>query len=127
MAAENDPFAHLHDEAYAARYGRGFATADTLVTTAGRPALSLDGDWHMTLDLFDEGLRQRWYALDETPPSQWSTPRDYEIEGGDVVPVPSCWNLLKPEWLHFEGSAWYAREVDWQYMEKMRSPCSDSS
>jgi beta-glucuronidase len=62
--------------------------------------------------LFDEGLRQRWYALDETPPSQWSTPRDYEVDGGDLVPVPSCWNLLKPEWFYFEGSAWYTRDFD---------------
>ncbi len=34
---------------------------------------SLDGEWLMSLDLFDEGLRQRWFALDETPPSQWAT------------------------------------------------------
>lgn len=113
MSADKDPFHHLHDEAYASRYVDGYATADTLVTLAGRETISLDGAWHMTLDLFDEGLRQRWYALDDTPPSQWQTPRDYEREGGDVVPVPSCWNLLKPEWLYFEGSAWYARDFDW--------------
>ena len=27
--------------------------------------------------------------------------------------MPSCWNLLKPEWTHFEGAAWYTRDVDW--------------
>ncbi len=109
-----DPFHHLHDEDYARPYAARTATAHTLVTLAGRTVESLDGEWLMTLDLFDEGLRQRWFALDETPPSQWATPRDYEIEAGEPVPVPSCWNVLKPEWTYFEGGAWYTRWIDWQ-------------
>jgi len=113
MTAEKDPFHHLHDEGYARAYAGQHATAETMVTLAGRQTESLDGEWRMTLDLFDEGLRQKWYALDETPPSQWATPRDYEIEAGDLVPVPSCWNVLKPEWTHFEGGAWYTRWFDW--------------
>lgn len=110
----DDPFAHLHDEAYARAFDTRTATADTLVTLAGRRTVSLDGPWHLTLDLFDEGLRQRWFALDDMPASQWATPRDYEIEAGDLVPVPSCWNVLKPEWTYFEGAAWYTRTFDWQ-------------
>ncbi len=108
----DDPFAHLHDEDYAHPFSERMATAETLVTLAGRSVLSLDGAWRMTLDLFDEGLRQRWFALDETPPSQWAVPRDYEIEAGEAVPVPSCWNVLKPEWTYFEGGAWYTRWFD---------------
>ncbi|MCA3604943.1 MAG: glycoside hydrolase family 2 [Methylobacterium sp.] len=110
----DDPFHHLHDEDYARPFSRGLASAETLVTLAGRETLALDGEWRLTLDLFDEGLRQRWFELDETPPSQWATPRDYEIEAGELVPIPSCWNVLKPEWTHFEGGAWYTRWFDWQ-------------
>ena len=112
MAAD-DPFHHLHDEDYARPYLSGLVGAETYVPVNGRPVLSLAGDWRLTLDLFDEGLRQRWFALDETPPSQWPQPRDYEIEAGELVPVPSCWNLLKPEWTSFEGAAWYTRHLDW--------------
>lgn len=112
MAAD-DPFHHLHDEDYARPYLSGLVGAETYVPVNGRPVLSLAGDWRLTLDLFDEGLRQRWFALDETPPSQWPQPRDYEIEAGELVPVPSCWNLLKPEWTYFEGAAWYTRNLDW--------------
>jgi beta-glucuronidase len=110
----DDPFAHLHDEDYARPFARALAHCGTLVTLAGRQTVSLDGEWLMTLDLFDEGLRQRWFELDETPPSQWAVPRDYEIEAGEPVPVPSCWNVLKPEWTYFEGGAWYTRWFDWQ-------------
>ena len=42
-----------------------------------------------------------------------SIPRDYEVEAGDLVPVPSCWTTLRPEWRHFEGAAWYTRDIDW--------------
>lgn len=110
----DDPFAHLHDEDYAEGYDALRVGADTLVNLGDRPAIDLGGPWRMTLDLFDEGLRQRWYALDDTPPSGWAVPRDYEIEAGELVPVPSCWNVLKPEWLHFEGAAWYTRHFDWR-------------
>ncbi|TCR69617.1 glycoside hydrolase family 2 TIM barrel-domain containing protein [Bosea sp. BK604] len=109
-----DPFAHLHDEGYADGFAAGYVTAATLVQGGGRPVESLAGPWRMTLDLFDEGLRQKWYAEDDTPPSQWPTPRDYEIEAGELVQVPSCWNLLKPEWTYFEGAAWYTRDLDWR-------------
>ena len=102
-----DPFAHLHDEDYAAAFSRDWAGAGSLVDPGGRAVQSLDGDWEMTLDPFDEGLRQRWYALDDAPPERWKVPRDYDPGGADMVPVPSCWNLLRPELKHYEGAVWY--------------------
>jgi beta-glucuronidase len=110
----DDPFHHLHDEGYAGAYLGHLVHAGHLRPAGGRAVVSLNGDWRLTLDLFDEGLRQKWFALDETPSSQWSQPRDYEIEAGEIVPVPSCWNVLKPEWTYFEGAGWYTRFFDWQ-------------
>lgn len=109
-----DPFAHLHDEAYAASFDPLRRGHRDLISVAGRDGESLCGEWLMTLDLFDEGLRQKWYALDDTPSSQWAVPRDYEAEAGARVAVPSCWNLLRAEWRYFEGAAWYARDVDFR-------------
>lgn len=74
---------------------------------------SLDGPLRLTLDLFDEGLRQKWYGEDDLPPSQWPTPRDYEIKAGEIGSVPSFWKVLKPKWTHFEGAAWCTRERYW--------------
>jgi beta-glucuronidase len=109
-----DPFAHLHIEDYADAYRAGLCTHRELVLTLGRGTESLDGDWRLTLDLFDEGLRQKWFADDDMPPSQWAMPRDFEIEAGELVQVPSCWNLLKPEWRYFEGATWYTRWFEFQ-------------
>ncbi|MFN7192171.1 MAG: sugar-binding domain-containing protein [Rhodospirillales bacterium] len=107
-----DPFAHVHDEDYAAAFSRDWVGASSFVDPGGRAVQSLDGDWEMTLDPFDEGLRQRWYALDDAPPESWRVPRDYDPGGADIVPVPSCWNLLRPELKYYEGAVWYVRSFD---------------
>lgn len=112
MTDAEDPFAHLHDERYDAPLAARRATAATLVNAHGRAVIPLDGTWRFTLDPFEEGLRQRWYAADDTPPEAWDTPRDWEWTAGEPAPVPGCWNLLRPELLHYEGAAWYVREIE---------------
>ena len=107
-----DPFEHLHDEGYAAPFERTLVGHDSLVTTAGRDTESLNGPWRFTLDLYDEGLRQKWYADTPAPPRQWTVPRDYDAGAGETIDVPSCWTMRKPEWRHFEGGAWYTRTID---------------
>ena len=114
MTDTDDPFAHLHDEAYDAPFAAHRAGAATLVNPHGRPAIALDGTWRLTLDPFEEGLRQRWFAYDDAPPDRWETPRDWQWDAGEPAPVPGCWNLLRPELLHYEGAAWYVRDVDAQ-------------
>ena len=111
MTAE-DPFAHLHDEDYAAWLAARRATAATLVNPHGRQARSLDGIWRLTLDPFEEGLRQRWHAYDDAPARDWTLPRDWEWQAGEPAPVPGCWTMLRPELTHYEGAAWYARDFD---------------
>lgn len=112
MTKAEDPFAHLHDEAYDAPLALRRAGASGLVLAQGRPETSLDGIWRLTLDPFEEGLRQRWYADDDAPPAAWDTPRDWQWDGGESAPVPGCWNLLRAELLHYEGAAWYVRDIE---------------
>jgi beta-glucuronidase len=112
MTEAEDPFAHLHDEAYDAPLTLRRAGASGLVLAQGRPETPLDGTWRLTLDPFEEGLRQRWYANDDAPPTAWDTPRDWQWDGGEPAPVPGCWNLLRPELLHYEGAAWYVRDLE---------------
>lgn len=88
--------------------------AGTLLTMGGRSVESLDGDWHLSLDLFGEGLEQNWPILDESPPDSWYLPRDYEARAGTLISVPSCWNMNLPEWRYFEGTGWYTKHFDWE-------------
>jgi beta-glucuronidase len=114
MTEPHDPFAHLHDEAYADPYQARRVGHEQLVIVAGRPRISLDGDWRFTPDLFDEGLRQRWFADDPTPPPEWPAPRDHDPDGAGLMTVPSCWTMVRPEWRFFEGAAWYERSFAWE-------------
>jgi beta-glucuronidase len=107
--APHDPFAHLHDEGYAAPYSRLRANADTLVAMGGRARMSLNGDWRFALDLYDEGLRQTWFADTPMPIEAWTVPRDYDLDPDTTITVPSSWTCVWPEWRYFEGGAWYTR------------------
>ncbi|CCD02511.1 protein of unknown function (plasmid) [Azospirillum baldaniorum] len=109
-----DPYDHLHDESYADAFARGRVGAATLVTVAGRAVETLDGDWRFAIDPHDEGLRQAWYADEPVPASDWTVPRDYDDGAWQTAPVPACWNMLRPEWRHYEGGAWYTRTLDHQ-------------
>lgn len=107
-----DPFHHLHNEGYLAAYNAPRFEANTLVVMGDRPSTSLAGDWRFTLDLFDEGLRQKWFTLEQAPPGEWTHPRDYDPYAGPTLRVPSNWSMQKPEWLHFEGGGWYTRIIE---------------
>lgn len=114
-----DPYHHLHDEAYAEAYAQLRVGADDLITIAGRKLESLDGDWDFVLDLYDEGLRQKWFEEDEAAIETWVKPRDYDGGAWQQVATPSCWNVVKPEWFYFEGAAWYGRTL------KIAPPAAD--
>jgi beta-glucuronidase len=109
-----DPFHHLHDEDYLDGYDTPRIGADSLITLADRPRTSLCGPWHFTRDLFDEGLRQKWYQLEAVPATDWTHPRDYDPYSGETLDVPASWSTQTPEWRHFEGGGWYTRMLEHQ-------------
>ncbi|WP_333834606.1 glycoside hydrolase family 2 protein [Rubrimonas sp.] len=106
-----DPFAHLHEEGYASAYDRPLIGADSLVDPGGRPMDALT-DWGLTLDPFEEGLRQRWFALDDRPMAEWTTPRDFDDAGATPARAPCCWTMLDPEWRRHEGAVWHVTHFD---------------
>ena len=109
--APHDPFAHLHDEDYDAVYAQRRLGPDDIVAMGGRVVEDLSGPWIFTTDLFDEGLRQRWFAEEPGDPLGWTHPRDYDGDPGRTIPVPASWTCVNPEWRHFEGGAWYTRSI----------------
>ncbi len=102
----------LHDEGYMAAFEAPAFTDESMVIIGGRPVVDLSGDWRFAIDPFDTGFRQRLFAMPELAPEDRTAPYDWDPFDGDTVPVPSCWNLMRPEWFLYEGGAWYARHVD---------------
>ena len=99
----------LHNEDYGAAFDpRNFGHAG-MVFMGGRARQSLNGRWTFTLDRFDTGLRQHWYRDCHLPIEGRHVPWDYDVHNGETIDVPSCWNLARPDYWHYEGSAWYGR------------------
>ena len=69
-----DPFHHLHDENYADVFDKGRVGHAGMVFMGGRETIGLGGEWRFVLDLFDEGLRQKWYEHPPSDPTSWETP-----------------------------------------------------
>ncbi len=111
-AKPDDMPALLHDE----DYELGFATprlgADNWLLSRGRHIISLAGPWAFCLDLHDEGLRQKWYAMRPSAPEQRALPYDWDPYAAEEITVPSCWQMVEAKWFYYEGSAWYAKSID---------------
>jgi beta-glucuronidase len=105
--------AHLHDAAYGRAYEHPTLDHRGLIHVRGRPRTSLAGSWQFTIDPFEEGLRQRWHADCFRPLEGRTAPFDYALDPADPgMPVPACFNLVRPELFHYEGMAWYGRWLE---------------
>lgn len=85
------------------------AGATSLIDPTRRVVESLDGPWHFAIDPYDTCLRARWYQEEYTDADGRRLPIDFSFDDWETVPVPSCWNTLRGEWLWYEGSAVYLR------------------
>jgi beta-glucuronidase len=92
------------------------STAPTLIgALPNRSRLSLDGQWKLILDPFDvsgrkPGVRRNFW---EDRPSTDDGPLvEYEWETSDEITVPGDWNTQTPELFHYEGPAYYRRDIE---------------
>jgi len=97
----------LHDEDYDVPFNLQNLDHTGMVFSRSRERTSLNGAWTFTIDRFDTGLRQHWYRDCHLPIEGRVLPWDYDVQNGETIQVPSCWNFLKPEYFHYEGSAWF--------------------
>jgi beta-glucuronidase len=86
-----------------------------LVNIDHRPATSLNGDWHTTVDPYSTGLytfhqelRPDGFFMNK-PFDPYGTPQDYDFATAPLLRVPGDWNTQRPELLLYEGVIWYQR------------------
>ncbi len=103
----------LHNEAYDRPFNPQNLDHRRMIFTANRQHRSLNGTWTFTTDRFDTGLRQHWYRDCHLPIEGRTAPWDYDVQNGETAEVPSCWNVSRAEYFHYEGTAWYGRKFDY--------------
>jgi beta-glucuronidase len=104
---------NIHCEDYYQQYDRRNFNHHTMIFSDYRDKESLNGNWNFTVDPYDTGLRASWNHIEPRDENGHRIPWDYDYNGGEEIPVPSCWNMLRPEYYYYEGSAWYAREFSY--------------
>ncbi len=98
----------FHNEEYNSPFEAPRLTCKNSFFSENRPKESLNGRWYFVLDQYDTGLRSDWFYAKHRNATE-TTPYDYSVDQGTTIEVPSCWNMAKPEYHYYEGSAWYAR------------------
>ncbi len=109
--------ANIHDERYHYKFSLQNLNHTTFILTENRPKESLNGSWFFAIDPYDTGLRADWHLLVKEDANGRLVPWDYDHDAGEETVVPCCWNTTRPEYLYYEGSAWYAREFTYIAVE----------
>lgn len=93
-----------------------------------RPALSLNGDWHVIPDPYQTGLydfhkhelARGWFVNEKAKPGD-TGPVDYDFSKAETIKVPGDWNTQKPELFWYEGLMWYEKDFDYWPMTHTRT------
>ena len=99
----------IHRSNYEDLFLKRMCRWDSWIDPAGRTLESLDGKWNFAPDWYDTCRRAGWYRERTKDSEGRPLPVDFDWESWERIPVPSCWNLLKPELHYFEGAGVYTR------------------
>ncbi|MCX7787846.1 MAG: glycoside hydrolase family 2 [Spirochaetes bacterium] len=88
------------------------------VDPTNRTTESLNGKWNFAPDWYDTCRRAAWYRERVKDSEGHPLPLDFDWESWERIPVPSCWNLQKPELLYFEGAGVYTRTFRYRPLQE---------
>jgi beta-glucuronidase len=99
----------IHNDDYENEYLSRRLDSSSLINTTGRDWESLNGKWNFAPDLYDTCRRSHWFNANRLDAQGREFPLDFDWESWELIPIPSCWNLVKPEYHYFEGFGVYTR------------------
>jgi len=105
--------------------GAGIGEAATLAAGDLRPAVSLDGPWHYSIDPYRDGQAgfhgeepgrgSRRYADVDVEAAMKANPTalyEYDMDQSPVATLPQSWLTHAPEMRYYQGLVWYERKFD---------------
>ncbi len=101
--------------------------APLLTNVENRNTVSLDGQWHIIIDRYENGYYD--YRRKPTPngyfknqkPSSKSDLVEYDFDTSPVINVPGDWNTQMPELYYYEGTVWYKKSFDYKKNKDTRT------
>lgn len=105
--------------------GAAIASAATLAAGDLRPAISLDGAWHFSVDPYrdgeagfhgeEPGKASRRYADVNVEAAMKADPTalyEYDMDQSPVATLPSSWLTHAPDMRYYQGLVWYERKFE---------------
>ncbi len=99
----------IHEVDFRAPFEKKRITAETLINPERQYRMSLNGEWHYTVDWYESAIRASWPTIPHTDANGLPLPLDFDFLKTDTIKVPSCWNTEKRELTYFEGMLDYAK------------------
>ncbi|MFC2137046.1 glycoside hydrolase family 2 protein [Bacteroidota bacterium] len=101
-------------------------TNDLIINVPGRNTISLDGEWNIIIDRYNNGYydyRQKptaeGYALNQKPISK-SDRIEYDFDKSPTLKVPGDWNSQMKELYYYEGTVWYKKSFNYSIKQGKR-------
>lgn len=111
---------NIHNDTYKNAYQSPRIQASDWIVKGERMEESLDGLWNFSIDMYDNCLRAKWYLEQGVNEEGQRVPLDYGFDDWETVSVPGVWNLAKPEYYYYEGSAVYSRRFFYEKQDEDR-------
>src|SRR5271155_1791932 len=89
-----------------------------IATPAGRPEVHLDGTWRAIVDLYEVGVRSRFY--ENAKPKDKQDLVEYDFDASGTLKVPGDWNSQREELFFYEGPVWYKTSFAYHRAERRR-------
>lgn len=98
--------------------GQKEITVDSLIFSANRDKISLNGEWNFGIDVFDSIVRSRWFEEVGTDRNGLPIPMDYSFDSWETIKVPGVWNAARPEYRLYEGTGLYIKNFNYDLINK---------
>ena len=100
--------------------GFGFSQQQDLIqNTHSRNTTSLNGQWHIIIDPYENGFYDYRYQPKENgyfenrKQIEKTELIEYDFDKGQTLNVPGDWNTQKDELFFYEGTVWYKKDFKW--------------
>ncbi len=79
---------HILNIDYDHEFAKSVLPGDNFVTTVGRKTCKLDGRWSYAIDVFDTGIRKKFYEEVDCDEAGAKLPVDFDFEAWETMMLP---------------------------------------
>jgi len=107
-------------------YSLPIMAMELIQNTQGREHLSLDGDWHIIVDPYENGFYDHRYResangyFRNAKPKALSDLIEYDFSASPKITVPGDWNSQKEKLFFYEGTVWYYKNFTVEKIKEKR-------